>query len=358
MHLMIDNCMLFNKQGSFYHKHAQKILKFWQPRAEHIAMVTLASHNYCCGKRRVLSGESYRCRGGTCFVKYGSVYWYHDPEDDEDPIIFCQSHYQRLQNEVSIPRYGNGTGAEITFDKTMLERRRHTSPLCQEKLLTCTNCGTEHHEICKHHLLVEQPEYKCDRCQKIDGAPELPIQSPRALPTCSLSAALEAELANRVPLVGKCITVRVVDSERDNAEVKKLLKKRNPELAGGFPYSRKMILFFIDIDGRPVCFFGMIIHEYGSDCTEPNKNRCYLALLDSVKLPKTMLPSAYRTAIYHCSIRAYLRNAGQRGYRHCHIYTCPPRKGQNYIFPFKPDDQKEISVTRLRKWYADIMTVR
>lgn len=39
-----------------------------------------------------------------------------------------------------------------------------------------------------------------------------------------------------------------------------------------------------------------------------------------------------------------------------HIYTCPPRRGQNYIFPFKPDHQKEISLTRLRQWYADLLT--
>lgn len=55
-------------------------------------------------------------------------------------------------------------------------------------------------------------------------------------------------------------------------------------------------------------------------------------------------------------MRGYLREAGRRGFKACHIYTCPPRKGQNYIFPFKPDDQKEISIIRLRKWYADILT--
>ena len=39
-----------------------------------------------------------------------------------------------------------------------------------------------------------------------------------------------------------------------------------------------------------------------------------------------------------------------------HIYTCPPRKGQNYIFPFKPEDQKEISLKRLRQWYHALLT--
>jgi len=78
--------------------------------------------------------------------------------------------------------------------------------------------------------------------------------------------------------------------------------------------------------------------------------RIYISLLDSVKLPQYILPSAPRTAIYHCVLRGYLRYCGGRGFADAHIYTCPPRRGQNYIFPFKPDDQKEISVTRLRQW--------
>lgn len=60
--------------------------------------------------------------------------------------------------------------------------------------------------------------------------------------------------------------------------------------------------------------------------------------------------------IYHTVTRGYLRYVGTRGFKYGHIYTCPPRKGQNYIFPFKPDDQKEINTQRLRKWYADLLT--
>ena len=67
-----------------------------------------------------------------------------------------------------------------------------------------------------------------------------------------------------------------------------------------FNYTKKVVLCFMDIEGTPVCFFGMILHEYGEDCAEPNKGRCYLSLLDSVKLPKTMLPSAYVAVVSMC----------------------------------------------------------
>jgi E1A/CREB-binding protein len=78
--------------------------------------------------------------------------------------------------------------------------------------------------------------------------------------------------------------------------------------------------------------------------------RVYISLLDSVKMPKMVLPSKLRTHMYHTMLRGYLRWAAQRGFTHAHIFTCPPRRGQNYIFPFKPDFQRETCVTRLRAW--------
>ena len=48
----------------------------------------------------------------------------------------------------------------------------------------------------------------------------------------------------------------------------------------------------------------------------------------------------------------YLRSCSMRGFHSTHIYTCPPRRGQNYIFPLKPADQLETSVGRLRQWYG------
>lgn len=110
---MLDNALLFNKAGTFHNKYAQRLLKFWTARAEQMITEKLTHHNYCCGKRRLLSGHSYRCRGATCFIKYGCVYWYYDPKDGEDDIIYCQAHYQKLSPQVEIPRYGNGA-SQIT----------------------------------------------------------------------------------------------------------------------------------------------------------------------------------------------------------------------------------------------------
>lgn len=356
MHLMIDNALFFNKPGTFVNKYAQRIQKFWVSRAEEMMMTTLSSHNYCCGRRRRLSGHSYRCRGATCFVKYGCVYWFYDPEDDEDAIVYCQSHYQKLAQEVVIPRFGNGTGGDIKFDKSKLLRTKHNTPLVEEKFVTCKRCGQEDHEICKQHLSFLGKDYYCDRCREATGTPEPPIQSPRDLAHCALSTFLEREVSSKVPLVGQRVCIRVTNAEDTATPLKPLMRERYPDHPTEFPYVQKVLLCFMDIEGRPICFFGMIVHECASGTPQPNQDRVYISLLDSIKLPKTMLPSMYRTAIYHAVVRGYLRYVGQRGFRYAHLYTCPPRKGQNYILPFKPDDQKEISTVRLRKWYSDLLT--
>ncbi len=68
----------------------------------------------------------------------------------------------------------------------------------------------------------------------------------------------------------------------------------------------------------------MTVQEYDDACPPPNSRVCflilhallfdahlfslkstYLSLLDSVKLPKALLPSASRTAIYHGIVRGY-----------------------------------------------------
>lgn len=358
MGIMIENAMLYNKPGTPYNRYAQRLQKFWTPLAEQMITITLAEHDYCCGRRRQLSGMAYRCRGATCFIRYGCVYWSYEPDDGDDSIIYCQSHYQKLPAEVVVPRFGNGTGGDIKFSKSLLKRSKHNTPLISEKLITCVDCGSRNHEICRLVSSYKKEVYRCNTCLKRLSMvkPEKAPNSPRDLPECELSKFLEKEVSLKVPLVGSRVCIRIVNMEATTCEMKPLLKERYPEHPGEFPYVQKYILAFLDVQVRPVCFFSIIVHECGSDAPEPNRDRVYISLLDSIKLPKSILPSRFRTMIYHTVTRGYLRYVGNRGFKFGHIYTCPPRKGQNYIFPFKPDDQKEINTQRLRKWYADLLT--
>lgn len=43
------------------------------------------------------------------------------------------------------------------------------------------------------------------------------------------------------------------------------------EMPDSFPYRAKAMFAFEEIDNVDVCFFGMHVQEYGSDCNQPNK---------------------------------------------------------------------------------------
>ena len=53
---------------------------------------------------------------------------------------------------------------------------------------------------------------------------------------------------------------------------------------------------FEQINDVDVCFFGLHVQEYGSECPSPNNRRVYIGYLDSVKF---FQPAYLRTDVYH-----------------------------------------------------------
>ena len=68
------------------------------------------------------------------------------------------------------------------------------------------------------------------------------------------------------------------------------------DMLNDFPYRARAMFAFEEQDGVDVCFFGMHVQEYGSECPQPNTRRVYVAYLDSVHFFK---PRHFRTAVYH-----------------------------------------------------------
>ena len=67
------------------------------------------------------------------------------------------------------------------------------------------------------------------------------------------------------------VTIRVVSSSDKTLETWMLMKERfGSDFPSQFPYRTKAMFAFEEIDGVDVCFFGMHVQEYGSDCQAPN----------------------------------------------------------------------------------------
>merc|ERR1712045_203804 len=151
------------------------------------------------------------------------------------------------------------------------------------------------------------------------------------------------------------VHIRVVFSGDKQVEVKPGMKTRyvdTGEMMNDFPYRARAMFAFEEQDGVDVCFFGMHVQEYGSECPQPNTRRVYVAYLDSVHFFK---PRHFRTAVYHEILLGYLDYMKKLGYTMAHIWACPPSEGDDYIFHCHPPDQKIPKPKRLQEWYKKML---
>ena len=119
-----------------------------------------------------------------------------------------------------------------------------------------------------------------------------------------------------------------------------------------FPVRTKCILLFQKIHGVDVLLFAMYVYEYGDECPAPNRRRVYISYLDSVRY---LTPAQYRTSIYQSVLIEYLRFVKQRGFHTAHVWSCPPTKGDEYIFYCHPVNQLTPRNDMLCAWYSDTL---
>ena len=66
-------------------------------------------------------------------------------------------------------------------------------------------------------------------------------------------------------------------------------------------------------------------------------------------------PRKHRTAVYHEILVAYLDWIRRRGFKAAHIWSCPPQRGNNFIFWCHPLHQKTPTRDRLSGWYGNML---
>ena len=183
-----------------------------------------------------------------------------------------------------------------------------------------------------------------------------------SLPRTELSDFLEALVEDRLINLGfadaaRTFTIRLASNSDHYMEVPEPILANLTTDGGGrvpkyMPYRQKCILLFQSIEGVDVCLFCLYVQEFDEKCPQPNCSKVYIAYIDSVEYFR---PREARTTVYHEVIVGYLKWAQVRGFKQAHIWSCPPQRGDSFIFWCHPSHQRTPSRERLNQWYINML---
>lgn len=218
-------------------------------------------------------------------------------------------------------------------------------------MVNCWKCKRSLHEICvMYHDAIPENTFICKNCA-VPYLDHYDQFKAKHLPVSSLST----EIENRVneylknDFADSKVIVRVVSSHDKTTHVQKntsvFFKQSGHAIT--HPYRMRAIMAFQSKQGVDVLFFAMYVQEYSGHGS--NRGTVYISYLDTVNFFE---PANHRTRAYQEILLSYMKHMKNLGFESVHIWACPPRPGDDYIFYIHPNDQKTLSKTRLQKWYA------
>ncbi|XP_072125314.1 CREB-binding protein [Mobula birostris] len=349
--LMFNNAWLYNRKTSRVYKYCTKLAEVFELEIDPV----MQSLGYCCGRKYEFSPQTLCCYGKQlCTIPRDATYFSY-----QNRYHFCEKCFNEIQGE-SVTLGDDPAQPQTTISKDQFEKKKNDT-LDPEPFVECKECGRKMHQICVLHNETIWPSgFVCDNCLKKAGKTRKENKfSSKRLQTTRLGNHLEDRVNKFLrrqnhPEAGE-VYVRVVSSSDKIVEVKPGMKSRfvdTGEMSETFPYRTKALFAFEEIDGVDVCFFGMHVQEYGSECPTPNTRRVYISYLDSIHFFR---PRCLRTAVYHEILIGYLEYVKKLGFTQGHIWACPPSEGDDYIFHCHPADQKIPKPKRLQEWYKKML---
>jgi len=309
--------------------------------------------------------------------------------------IYCQKCYPNLGAILPFTRgsdeeevmNGSSTMKKRTKVKVLYKRdllKRSNTEEIVEKWVECSVCVQPMHEICalynrnlykkkdQRGSEVELCKFICPSCtcsispKTIDvGEGHANRYVAHSLPKCSLGNFVEGKIRSRMmDFMSKAdaeqFTVRVTSNLDTKFSVPDEVKRHfilpsrvDGSISAQFPkivpYTSKTMLLFQTIDGVDVCLFCMFVQEFDS---LTHGKRVYIAYLDSAD---HFRPRHVRTHCYQEMLISYLAYAKTKGFTHAHIWSCPPIRGNSFVFWCHPAQQRTPTKDMLIKWYHNII---
>uniref|UniRef100_A0A6V0BSR0 histone acetyltransferase n=1 Tax=Pseudo-nitzschia australis TaxID=44445 RepID=A0A6V0BSR0_9STRA len=389
VNLTFDNAMTYNDLGSVVYGMAKSLkAKFTIDYKKLVDQLAIEERErksdirggcLLCGSDKLFfEAPIFFCNGINCTnarIRRNSHFYI----GGDNKYFWCNQCYGQLDAKVPIELI------DMTLMKQDLKKKKNDETV-EESWVQCDSCENWIHQICGlfNTKLNSDRQYSCPLCLLEKRKKEQKKPPPRPagaadLPRTKLSEFIEKNLKKQIQgrqrrvaeekaqaenitieealketnAIGS-ITLRQVTSMDRKLEVKERMRKRyaHKKYPEEFSFRCKCLLVFQEIDGVDVVLFALYLYEHGEDNPLPNQRTVYISYLDSVHY---MTPRKIRTFVYHEILISYLDYARQRGFSTCHIWACPPLKGDDYIFYAKPEDQKTPRDSRLRQWYLDML---
>jgi E1A/CREB-binding protein len=156
-------------------------------------------------------------------------------------------------------------------------------------------------------------------------------------------------LSSNIDGLAETITIREVSTTRQTTVPSDTIKNNFNNVPSKVEYVSRSVMVFQRIDNVDISIFSMYVQEYEEDC---QPKRVYLAYLDSVEYFR---PRKIRSSVYHEVVVSYFAFCKLRGFNQVHIWSCPPSRGNNFIFWGHPAAQKTPNRQRLQSWYQNMI---
>ncbi|XP_039277547.1 histone acetyltransferase p300 isoform X2 [Nilaparvata lugens] len=357
--LIFHNTWLFNQKTSRVYKYCTKLSEVFKQEIDPV----MQSLGYCCGRQYSFNRPVLCCYGKQlCTIPTNALYYTYQNSIRSygvlsDRYAFCHNCFNDIPSLGDTVTLGNKPTHPLTLITKEQFKEMKNDHIELEPFVECIECGRKLHQICVLHMENIWPEgYTCDNCIKKKGSNREENKfNAKRLPTTKLGTYIETRVNNLLKKkeagVGE-VTIRIVASSDKIVKVKPGMRNKfveNGDLPEQFPYRAKALFAFEDIDGIDVCFFGMHVQEYGSECPTPNTRRVYI---DSVHFFRT---DQFRTAVCREILLGYFDYVKQLGYTMAHIWACAPSGADDCIFHCHPLEQKIPEPKRLQDWYKKML---
>lgn len=354
LNLMWDNAWRYNRKNSRIYKITTKLSVVMEETVDPI----MKRLGFCCGKRLYFTPSTLYCLAkNICIIPRDAKYKKYT-KDVSNPVTYCAKCWGEAQEEITLgPEENDKKILRLEFEDDINDKEE------MEPLITCSECGRDHHEICQlwHKGLTKK--FVCKTCRKDRKRKDVYPFPAKKLQKTKLGDHIERRLRkvmkeHNTSTEHHDLTVRVVSIRDKTVTVGEGMKSYYADADEPYPsefkYRTKAMFVWQKQDDVDVCFFGMHVQEYGSDCPAPNTGRVYISYLDSVFYFR---PKEMRTIIYKELLVGYLEHCRSIGYSYAHIWACPPSPGDDYIFHCHPPDQKVPKPKRLQDWYKDMLNL-